>query len=82
MIVSIVVCVCVCEKTVNLITKRQKSYVNVDGLNCINMDIWGRGGSVPLAKLVSVVLLAGSETGRNGYGLRRRQGRVADRPAE
>lgn len=71
-----------CGKTLNLITKKQKSYVNVDGLNRINVDIWGGGGTVPLTKLVPVLLLAGSETGRNGYGLGRGHGRVADRPAK
>lgn len=58
------------------------SYVNVDGLNRINVDIWGRRGAVPLAKLVSVVLLTRPKTGRNGYGLGRGHSRVADRPAK
>lgn len=46
------------------------------------MDIGGGGRTVPLAKLVPVVLLVGPETGRDGYGLGRGHSGVAYRPAK
>lgn len=46
------------------------------------MDIGGRGRTVPLAKLVPVVLLAASEASRDGDGLGRGHSGVAYRPVE
>lgn len=62
--------------------KKQKTHINVDGLDRINVDIWGRGGTIPLAKLVSVVLLTGPKTGWDGNGLGRGYSRLADRPVQ
>lgn len=60
----------------------KKTHINVDGLDRINVDIWGRGGTIPLAELVSVVLLTGAKTGWDGNGLGRGHSRLADRPVQ
>lgn len=54
-----------------LLAERKQTHIYVDWLNGINVDIGGWGWSVPLAKLISVVLFTGSETGWDGYGLGR-----------
>lgn len=64
------------------LAERAQTHINVDRLDGIDMDIGGRGRTVPLAKLVSVVLLIGPETGRNGYGLGRGHSGVAYRPGK
>lgn len=56
------------------------THIDVDRLDGIDMDVGGGGRTVPLAKLVAVVLLVGPETGRDGYGLGRGHSGVAYRP--
>lgn len=57
--------------------KTAQTHINVDRFNGIDMDIGGRRRTVPLTKLISMVLLVGPETGWNGYGLGRGHHSVA-----
>ena len=63
-------CVCCCEDT----------HVNVDRLDGVDMDVWGRGGAIPLAKLIAVVLLPWAEILWDGNGLGRGDAGVAQGP--
>lgn len=62
--------------------QREQTHIDVDGLDGIDMDIGCGGRTVPLAKLVAVVLLVGPETGRDGYRLGRGHSGVAYRPGK
>lgn len=62
--------------------KKEQTHIDVDRLDGIDMDIGGGGRTVPLAKLVAVVLLVGTETGRDRYGLRRGHSGVAYGPGK
>lgn len=58
----------------------EQTHIDVDRLNGVDMDVGSGGRTVPLAKLVAVILLIGPETGRDGYGLGRGHSGVAYRP--
>ncbi len=60
--------------------KKEQTHIDVDRFDGIDMDIGGGGRTVPLAKLVAVVLLVWTETGWDRYGFRRGHGGVAYGP--
>lgn len=58
------------------------THIDVDRLDGVDMDIGSGGRTVPLAKLVAVVLLVRPEAGWDGYGLGRGHSSVAYRPGD
>lgn len=54
--------------------------INVDWLDCVDMNVGGWGGAVSLAKLITVVFLPWPETLWNGNGFGRGHGWMAQRP--